>query len=127
MVRVVVRRHLKEGKKADLMPMLRELRRAAMKQPGYITGETLASTENPSIMAVLSTWQSLEAWKAWESGDIEHAGEMAAKLFGTESYNATGQYIQLLQAFVTGKYNEACTFIKRLIQLIQNMRNSTKQ
>ena len=69
MVRVVVRRHLKEGKKADLMPMLRELRRAAMKQPGYITGETLASTENPSIMAVLSTWQSLEAWKAWEKSE----------------------------------------------------------
>ena len=66
MVRVVIERHLKEGKRVDLMPLLRELRSAAMKQPGYITGETLASTGAPSIISVLSTWQSLEDWKKSE-------------------------------------------------------------
>ena len=69
MVRVVIQRHLKEGKKGDLMPLLRELRAAAMNYSGYITGETLASTGDPSIISVLSTWRSLEDWKAWEKSE----------------------------------------------------------
>ena len=69
MVRIVIERHLKEGKKGALMPLLRELRAAAMHQPGYVTGETLASAEDPSTISVLSTWRSLEDWKAWEKSD----------------------------------------------------------
>ena len=69
MVRIVIERHLKEGKKGDLMPLLKELRAVAMHQPGYVTGETLASTEDPSIISTLSTWRSLEDWKAWEKSE----------------------------------------------------------
>jgi len=69
MVRVVIERHLKEGKRGDLMPLLRELRMVAMQQSGYVTGETLANTGDPSIISVLSTWQSLEDWKAWEKSE----------------------------------------------------------
>ena len=66
MVRILIERHLKEGKKGALMPLLRQLRATAMHQPGYITGETLASTEDTSFISVLSTWRSLGDWKAWE-------------------------------------------------------------
>jgi quinol monooxygenase YgiN len=66
MVRVVIQRHLKENKKGDLLPLLRALRKAAMSYSGYIHGESLVSTENPSIISVLSTWQSMEEWKKWE-------------------------------------------------------------
>ena len=69
MVRVVIQRHLKEGKKGDLMPLLRELRATAMHYAGYITGETLAGTGDPSIISVLSTWRSPEDWKAWEKSE----------------------------------------------------------
>ena len=69
MVRVVIQRHLKEGKRGDLMPLLRELRAAAMHQPGYVTGESLASTEDRSIISVLSTWRSLEDWEAWQKSE----------------------------------------------------------
>ena len=69
MIRAVVERHLKEGKRGDLMPLLRELRAAAMHHPGYITGETLANTGDPSIILVQSTWRSLEDWKAWEKSE----------------------------------------------------------
>ena len=69
MVRVVIQRHLKEGKKGDLMPLLRELRAAAMHYPGYVTGETLASTGDPSIISVLSTWRGLDDWMAWEKSE----------------------------------------------------------
>ena len=64
MVKIVIERHLKEGKKGDLMPLLRELRAAAIHQPGYITGETLTGSEDPSIISTLSTWRSLEDWQA---------------------------------------------------------------
>ena len=66
MVRILIERRLKEGKKGDLMSLLRQLRTVAMHQPGYVTGETLASTEDASVIAVLSTWRSLDDWKAWE-------------------------------------------------------------
>jgi len=44
-----------------------ELRSAGMRQPGYITGETLRESDNPSVFMVISTWMSLEAWKAWQT------------------------------------------------------------
>ena len=69
MIRILIERHLKEGKRRDLMPLLRQLRTAAMEQSGYITGETLASTEDASLIAVLSTWRSLDDWKAWEMSE----------------------------------------------------------
>ena len=69
MVRILIERHLKEGKREDLMPLLRQLRTAAMHQSGYVTGETLASTEDASFIAVLSTWRSLDDWKAWETSE----------------------------------------------------------
>ena len=66
MVRVVIQRKLKEGKKGDLLPLLRAVRTAAMSCSGYVHGESLAGAEDPSVISVLSTWQSLEEWKAWE-------------------------------------------------------------
>ena len=67
MIKVIVERHVKEGN--SLPPLLRELRAAAMHQPGYITGETLVSTEDKSIVVVISTWRSLEDWKIWETSE----------------------------------------------------------
>lgn len=69
MVRIVIERRLKEGRRGDLLPLLRELRAVAMHQSGYVTGETLASAGDPSIISTLSTWRSLEAWKAWEKSE----------------------------------------------------------
>jgi len=66
MIRVIIERHVKAGKKGELMHLLRELRTAGMHQPGFVTGQTLAGAEDDSIITVLSTWRSLEDWKAWE-------------------------------------------------------------
>jgi len=67
MIRVIIERHVKEG--ASLSSLLRELRVAAVHQPGYVTGETLVNTEDKSIIMVISTWRSLEDWKAWETSE----------------------------------------------------------
>ena len=68
MVKVTIERHAKRDE--DLSPILRELRAAAMRYQGYITGETLVSTQDSSIIVTISTWQSLEDWKQWEASEI---------------------------------------------------------
>ena len=69
MIRTIIQRHLKEDKIEELAPLLRRLRTSAMHQLGYVTGETLVSTEDKSIVAVISTWRSLEDWQAWETSE----------------------------------------------------------
>jgi quinol monooxygenase YgiN len=66
-IRVIIERHAKEREK--LTHLLRELRAVAMDEPGYVTGETLVSTEDSSIIVVISSWSSLEDWKAWETSE----------------------------------------------------------
>jgi len=67
MIKVIIERHVKKGE--SLSPLLQELRAVAIHQPGYVTGETLVSTEDKSIVAVISTWRSLEDWKTWETSE----------------------------------------------------------
>jgi len=43
------------------------LRSLATEQPGYISGETLRNIERPEEYLVISTWQSVDKWKAWAS------------------------------------------------------------
>lgn len=35
--------------------------------PGYVSGETLRSLDDPSLWVVLSTWLDADLWKAWEA------------------------------------------------------------
>ena len=67
MIKTIIERHVKQGE--NLAPLLRELRAAAIHYPGYITGETLVSTEDESIITTISTWHSLEEWKAWQKSE----------------------------------------------------------
>ncbi|PXA04077.1 antibiotic biosynthesis monooxygenase [Coraliomargarita sinensis] len=46
-------------------PLLIELRSCALKQPGYISGETLIRVDDPKEHLVISTWDSLEHWNQW--------------------------------------------------------------
>ena len=67
MIKVMIERHLK--KDTSINHLLRDLRAVAMKQPGYVTGETLVSTQDESLVLVVGTWQSFDDWKAWEMSD----------------------------------------------------------
>jgi quinol monooxygenase YgiN len=37
-----------------------------VKQPGFISGETVLDIYNPQIFMTISTWASLAAWDSWE-------------------------------------------------------------
>jgi heme-degrading monooxygenase HmoA len=67
MVRVIIERRFRAGKEAELENLLVELRSRATAQPGYVSGETLRSLDDPSLWVVLSTWLDVSLWKAWEA------------------------------------------------------------
>jgi len=50
-----------------LLDLMRQLRAKAMLRPGYISGESLISVDKPGAHLVISTWHSLQHWRAWEN------------------------------------------------------------
>ena len=67
MIRVIIERRFQAGRETELENLLVELRSRAMAQPGYVSGETLRSLDDPSLWVVLSTWLDAGLWKAWEA------------------------------------------------------------
>jgi heme-degrading monooxygenase HmoA len=66
MIRLVLEYQAKDEKGAEqLIEVIREIRNEAMKQPGYITGETLVDIKDPSNVLVISTWHTAEQYEAW--------------------------------------------------------------
>jgi heme-degrading monooxygenase HmoA len=66
-IKVIITRKVTGVRQKDLLPLLMELRTKAMNQNGYISGETLKGISDPEEFIVISTWKSLEDWKAWEN------------------------------------------------------------
>ncbi len=64
MIKVIVKRRVK--KLEDIWSLLRELRAAAINEPGYVSGETLQQKDDPCTIITISTWTTLEGWKGWE-------------------------------------------------------------
>lgn len=68
-VKIFIKRRVPEDKEEKLIEMIKKLRSLAVAQPGYISGETLRSAVDPDEYLVISTWQNVEDWKAWESSE----------------------------------------------------------
>lgn len=64
-IKIIIRRRVPKEKEARLLPLLLEMRSKATTQPGYISGETMRNVDDPQDFIVISTWQSVEAWKTW--------------------------------------------------------------
>ena len=65
-IKVIITRKVTKGRQKELLPLLMELRTRAMGQKGYISGETLKGISDPDEFLVISTWNSVEDWKAWD-------------------------------------------------------------
>ena len=65
-VKVFIKRFVQENKSEQVFELLRRLRREAINQPGYISGETLVNHYNPQVMVVISIWQTIEDWNNWQ-------------------------------------------------------------
>jgi heme oxygenase (mycobilin-producing) len=67
MIRVMIERRCQEGKEKQLRDLMLELRSAALRQHGYLSGETLRDGDDPANFVVISTWMTLDTWKAWQT------------------------------------------------------------
>ena len=85
MIRVMVEQYCQSGKEAQLRGLLIELRKMAMEQRGYISGETLRELINPSVFIVISTWTTLDAWKAWQGSKQRFTIEERMESLTTDS------------------------------------------
>ncbi|MFW5972750.1 MAG: antibiotic biosynthesis monooxygenase family protein [Bacteroidota bacterium] len=93
-IKVILYRRVPVDKSADLKPLLLKLRALALKQPGYVSGETLMNSEDPEEYLVLSSWASRAYWNDWynnrERADVQ---QQIDELLGRETlyqvyYNA---------------------------------------
>lgn len=66
-IKVVMERTVNPENKEQLLGLLTKLREKAIHQQGYISGETLSSLENQETHLVISTWNTLQDWRAWEN------------------------------------------------------------
>lgn len=66
-VRVLIEREIEEGKEMKVLEVLSRSRMKATKAPGYVSGETLRAVDEPNKFLVMSNWDSVQDWKAWEN------------------------------------------------------------
>ncbi|MEJ2102136.1 MAG: antibiotic biosynthesis monooxygenase [Desulfobacterales bacterium] len=74
-VKVFIKRYVKKSKTEAALKLLMDVRSQALKQPGYISGETLVNHYDPCNIAVVSTWQTIEDWIRWQESDERAAKE----------------------------------------------------
>ena len=64
---VLIKRETKQGVDAKvLLPHIVELRALAVRQPGYISGETFFNLDRPEECVVIGRWTALEHWQQWK-------------------------------------------------------------
>ena len=64
-VKVFIERTVRKGYETYVWDMLRTLRGEALKQRGYLYGETWRSTQDPRTLIAVSTWGTQAHWDMW--------------------------------------------------------------
>ncbi|MBM4270658.1 MAG: antibiotic biosynthesis monooxygenase [Deltaproteobacteria bacterium] len=74
-VKILIKRKVTADKSSKLQDLIMQLRSLVVKQPGYVSGESLKNIDKPDEYLVISTWNALDAWKKWlaskERADIQ--------------------------------------------------------
>jgi len=64
-VTVLIKRKVTPGNESLLEELYREMRGAALKQPGYIGAETLKRLDVVDELLIISKWQHIDDWSKW--------------------------------------------------------------
>jgi heme oxygenase (mycobilin-producing) len=64
-VKIFIKRKVSSENILPLTVLLKKLRSLTLNQSGYIYGETLKRVDDKDECMVISTWRSMEDWKAW--------------------------------------------------------------
>ena len=66
-VKILIERRFKEFPVQEIFSVFDELRVNALRQKGYISGETLINSEDKREMVVISTWSDFDDFNAWSN------------------------------------------------------------
>lgn len=90
LVKIFIKRHFKKGKVKEISTILRDFRAGAMDKPGYVSGETLVSYDDPQNVLVIGTWQDMESWLSWKENPKRKEFEAMLEIYqeGPTSYEA---------------------------------------
>jgi heme-degrading monooxygenase HmoA len=64
-IKVLITRTVPQEKSRDMLNLFKEMRSLATAQDGYISGETLKSSDRMDVFLVISTWASASDWENW--------------------------------------------------------------
>lgn len=64
-VKILITRNVPRKKGSEMLKLFKQMRSLATDQPGYISGETLKSSDRPDVFLVISTWKAAEDWELW--------------------------------------------------------------
>ncbi len=81
LVKIFIKRRFKKGKAREISAILKNFRAGAMDRPGYVSGETLVSYDDPQNMLVISTWQDMESWLAWKDNPKRQEFEAMLEIY----------------------------------------------
>jgi heme-degrading monooxygenase HmoA len=75
LIRVFIKRRIKKGRVERAIELLKELRKMALNQQGYISSETLINHYDSRSIMIVSTWEKLDDWIRWEGSEERAAKE----------------------------------------------------
>ncbi len=85
-VKVFIERRVQAGNERHVLDLLKELRIKCLDRQGYVSGESLADTQDQHTLMVVSTWWNKGAWDSWAESSTrkEISGRVAALLIEPE-------------------------------------------
>lgn len=93
-VKILIKRHVPVSKHHEFMTLLHEMRSLTLKQPGYVSGQTLHRTDDPTECVVDSNWRSMEEWNNWFQSAERNAVQVKIDgLLGQETEYAVYEYL----------------------------------
>jgi heme oxygenase (mycobilin-producing) len=87
-VKILITRTVPQEKAREMLNLFKKMRSLATEQEGYISGETLKSSDRPDVYLVISTWASASDWENWLKSKKrqEIQGKIDALLGGNTAY-----------------------------------------
>ncbi len=68
-IKVLTTRKFRQGAAEQAYELLSLLRQEGTVRPGYISGHTLTSVDDPHTLLVISSWTDTKSWEAWRSSE----------------------------------------------------------
>ena len=83
-VKILIKRKFDSERIKDAAQLIIRARYGAMRQPGYISSETLSDLSDSSRIIVSSMWQSIEDWNTWKTSPERDEFEVEMAKLQTE-------------------------------------------